>query len=172
MEEKKNLCINLGGGEETIDGFLNIDIVDLPSVDIVADISKGIPLPDNCVKKVRAFYILEHIPNTAAIMEELYRVCQPGARLKIKIPYFKSTAAFKDPTHTSFFTEKTFEYFDQDFIKDHRLPNYQKKYNFKLVKLTYNYYSRGTRFLPFAGLLRRFFWDVVKNIIVELEVMK
>ncbi len=95
MENKDNLRINLGGGEERIEGFTNIDIVDLPTVDIVADISKGIPLPDNSVVEVRASYILEHIPNTAALMEELYRVCKSDAKLNIKVPYFKSTAVLK-----------------------------------------------------------------------------
>ncbi len=157
---------------EKIDGFLNIDIVKLPSVDIVADITKGLPLANNSVIEIRADYILEHLPNTAKIMEELYRVCKPGAKIKIKVPYFKSTAAFKDPTHVSFFTERTFEYFDREFIEDQRLPEYKKNYNFKLIKLTYNYYTRGTKYLPFVGLLRRFFWDVVKSIVVELQAVK
>jgi predicted SAM-dependent methyltransferase len=167
-----NLKINLGGGEERIEGFLNIDIVELPTVDIVADITKGLPLPDNSVIEIRADYVLEHLPNTAKIMEELYRVCKPGAKLKIKVPYFKSTAAFKDPTHVSFFTERTFEYFDRAFIEAHKLPEYKKNFNFKLKKLTYNYYTRGTKYLPFVSLLRRFFWDIVKSIVVELEAVK
>jgi predicted SAM-dependent methyltransferase len=172
IQNSGNLKINLGGGEEKIDGFTNIDIVNLPTVDIVADINEGIPLPDNSVIEVRASYILEHIPNTVALMEELYRVCKDGARLNIKVPYFKSTAAFKDPTHTSFFTERTFEYFDRDFIDSHKLPEYKLKMNFKVMKLTYNYYTRGTKYLPFVGLLRRFWWDVVKSIVVDLKVVK
>jgi len=58
MEHKDNIRLNLGGGEEKINGFTNIDRVALPTVDIVADISKGIPLPDNSVVEVRADYIL------------------------------------------------------------------------------------------------------------------
>jgi predicted SAM-dependent methyltransferase len=172
MEQNKNLRINLGGGEEKIEGFLNIDIVELPTVDIVADISKGIPLPDNSVIEVRANYVLEHLANTVALMEELYRVCTHGARVRIRVPYFKSTAAFKDPTHVSFFTERTFEYFDRDYIENEKLPEYKLKLNFKMRKLTYNYYTRGARFIPFVGLARRFLWDIVKSIVVELEVVK
>jgi predicted SAM-dependent methyltransferase len=54
MEYKDNLRLQLGGGEERIEGYVNIDIVDLPTVDIVADISKGLPLPDNSVIEIRA----------------------------------------------------------------------------------------------------------------------
>jgi predicted SAM-dependent methyltransferase len=172
MEYKDNLRLQLGGGEERIEGYVNIDIVDLPTVDIVADISKGLPLPDNSVIEIRANYIMEHIADVTALMEEIYRVCKPGAKIKIRVPYFKSTAAFKDPTHVSFFTERTFEYFDRDFIDGHKLPEYKKKMNFKVRKFTYNYYTRGTKYLPFVGLLRRFLWDIVKSIVVELEAIK
>jgi hypothetical protein len=44
--------------------------------------------------------------------------------------------------------------------------------NFKVRKFTYNYYTRGTKYLPFVGLLRRFLWDIVKSIVVELEAIK
>jgi predicted SAM-dependent methyltransferase len=172
MEYKDNLRIQLGGGDDRKEGFVNIDILSLPSVDIVADINKGIPLPDNSVVEVLANYILEHIEDVPSLMEELYRVCKPNAKVVIKVPYFKSTAAFKDPTHVSFFTERTFEYFDRDFIENKKLPEYKLKMNFKVTKLTFNYYTRGTRFIPFVGLLRRFLWDIVKSIVVELRVVK
>lgn len=162
----------LGGGNEKREGFTNIDILKLPNVDIVADISKGIPLPDNSVDEIIAHYILSCLPNTVFIMEEMYRVCKNGARVEIKVPYLKSTAAFKDPTHVSFFTDRTFEYFDRSYIESGKLPEYNLKSNFKTVSLTYNYYTRGTRLIPFVGLLRRFFWDIVKSLVVELRVVK
>jgi hypothetical protein len=105
-------------------------------------------------------------------MQEIYRISKPGATLRIKVPYFKSTAAFKDPTHVSFFTERTFEYFDRDFVEEGTLPEYQLPMDFKVKHITYNYYTRGTKYLPFVGLLRRFCWDVVKSLVVELEVKK
>lgn len=170
--EKDNLRVQLGGGEDKKKGYINIDILDLPTVDIVADITKGIPLPDSSVIEVTADYLFEHIPDTVALMQELYRICKPGAKVRIKVPYFKSTAAFKDPTHVSFFTERTFEYFDPDFVDKGVLPEYKLTMNFKLRHLTYNYYTRGTKYLPGVSLIRRFFWDVVKSLVVELEVIK
>jgi SAM-dependent methyltransferase len=170
--EKDNLRIQLGGGETPKEGYTNIDILPLPEVDIVADITKGLPLPDNSVTEVSADYLFEHIPDTVLLMKELYRVCKPGARLRIKVPYFKSTAAFKDPTHVSFFTERTFEYFDARIIKKGALPEYQLNVDFRTESITFNYYTRGTKYLPFVGLLRRFCWDIVKSIVIELRVVK
>jgi len=169
---KEGKKINLGGGADNIEGYLNIDRVELPTVDIVADLESGIPLEPNSVAEVRAVNILEHLSNTVFIMEEIHRVCKPNARVVIKVPYFKSTAAFKDPTHCSFFSERTFEYFDRTNIEDGTLPEYKIKANFHIENITYNYYTRGTRFLPFAGILRRFLWDIVKTIVVELRVKK
>ncbi|MBA3789280.1 methyltransferase domain-containing protein [Patescibacteria group bacterium] len=170
--EKDAVRIQLGGGEIRKEGYLNIDILNLPTVDIVADITKGIPLPDNSVSEVRADYLFEHIPDTVALMKELYRICKPDAVLRIKVPYFKSTAAFKDPTHVSFFTERTFEYFDARYAEQGTLPEYQLNMDFRVTTLTYNYYTRGTKYLPFVGLLRRFCWDIVKSLVVELRVVK
>jgi SAM-dependent methyltransferase len=164
--------INLGGGSEKREGYINIDIVPLPEVDIVADLRQGIPLEDNSVDEMYSSNFLEHVPDTVKIMEEIWRVCKPGAKVMIKVPYFKSTAAFKDPTHCSFFTERTFEYFDRDLIASGKLPEYEVHADFKVEKIIFNYYTRGTRFLPFKVLFRRLFWDIVKTMAIELTVKK
>ncbi len=160
----------LGGGSKHKDGFTNIDILPLKEVDIVANLAEGIPLDDNSVDEVLAENILEHLPDTVFIMEEIWRVCKPTAKVVIKVPYFKSTAAFKDPTHIKFFTERTMEYFDRNFVG--RLPDNNYKCNFKTDKIIFNYYTRGTKYIPFVFLMRRFFWDIVKTIVFELTVIK
>jgi predicted SAM-dependent methyltransferase len=66
--------INLGGGPNRKEGFVNIDILPLPEVDIKADLNKGIPLPDNSVEEVTALSVLEHLEDTCFVMEEIYRV--------------------------------------------------------------------------------------------------
>jgi len=166
--------ISLGGGPIKKDGFLNIDILALPEVDIVADLNKGIPLPNNSINEVSALSILEHLDNTCFIMEEIYRVCQNGAKITITVPYFKSTAAVKDPTHKRFFSDRAFEYFDRSFIERGLLPDYNFKCNFKIEKITYKYYNpNGIRALIFNNhLFKRFFWDIIKTFTIELRVIK
>lgn len=161
--------INLGGGQHKKEGFTTIDIRTYPEVDIVADLEKGIPLPNDSVEEVLALSILEHINDTCFVMEEIYRVCKKDAVVTITVPYVKSTAAFKDPTHRRFFCEKTFEYFD----KRSRLPDYQLKCDFRVEKISYKYYTPWFRFVP--GVKRffaRFLWDIIKTITVELRVIK
>ena len=85
--------LNLGGGIDVKTGYTNVDLLDLPQVDLVCDVTKGIPLEDNSVNEVVANHFLEHIADTDALMNELYRVCKNGAIIKIKVPYFKSIGA-------------------------------------------------------------------------------
>lgn len=164
--------IQLGGGVAVKEGFTNIDILPLQGVDIVADLTKGIPLPDNSVDEVVAEHFIPHIPDVVFIMEEIHRVSKDGALVRIKVPYFKSHYACKDVTAKHFFTERTFEMFDRSYIERGLLAEYNIKCNMRMEKVTFNYVNRGTRFIPFVGLLRRFLWDIVRSIVVELRVVK
>lgn len=176
MENKniKKLKVSLGGGPNRKDGFINIDRMKLTEVDIVADLNKGIPLNDNYVDEVVALSILEHLDDTCFIMEEIYRICINNAKIIITVPYLKSTAAFKDPTHKRFFSERTFEYFDRSFIERGAIPDYSLKCNFKIVKISYKYYNpSGLRSLILNNrFFIRFFWDIIKTITIELRVIK
>jgi SAM-dependent methyltransferase len=55
--------------------------------------------------------VLEHVDDTLATMEEIHRVCAPGAKVHIIVPHFSSNGAFTDPTHKRFFSALTFDYF-------------------------------------------------------------
>mgnify|MGYP001562149018 FL=1 len=166
--------VNLGGGSHHEEGCINIDRLPYPGVDIVADLNKGIPLADNSVDELTAFSILEHLDDTVLSMEEIYRVCKKDAKVTITVPYLKSTAAFKDPTHKRFFSERTFEYFDKSFTGNSLLPDYDLKCNLKIERISYKYYNpSGIRALLFNNrFFIRFFWDIIKTFTVELRVIK
>lgn len=161
--------LNLGGGSSKLDGFINIDILALPGVDIVADLNRGIPLKDNCVQEVVAFHILEHLSDTVHIMEELYRVCAPQAVIRIKVPYYTSIGSFKDPTHIRFFTEKTFEYFSN---QNHNLPKYMIKAKFDVKKINYIWFNPIFGLPIWRNFLRRYLWNIARTMYVELGVLK
>ena len=168
-----NVKIDLGAGADKRPGYLGVDQLDLPGVDIVCNLSEGIPLQDNSVEAVSSSHFLEHIADTVGLMEEIYRVCKPNALVEIKVPYFTSIGAFKDPTHVSFFTERTWEYFDVSYTDSKRLPSYLLKCNFKLEHVAYIWHRRWYRFLPFKRtLLLPHFWNIAKTMYVRLRVIK
>ncbi len=165
--------LNLGGGNDRIPGYANIDILALPQVDIVCDLARGIPLPDNTIEEIYTTHFLEHLPDTVFMMKEIYRVCKPNAIVKIKVPYFKSVGAFKDPTHKSFFTERTFEYFNRATIDRHELPEYNLGVNFATEKIAYVWAAPWIRFLPGKKMFfLKYFWNIARSIYYELRVIK
>jgi len=165
--------INLGGGNTKREGYVNVDIIPFPNVDVVCDISKGLPFKENSVEAVYASHFLEHIENLPKLMEEIYRVCKPEAVIEIKCPYFKSNGAFKDPTHVTFITEQTFDYFDPKQIESGKLPDYKFKCKIKIDKMAYLWSSQWLRFVPFKkAFFLKHFWNVARSIYFRLIVIK
>jgi len=164
--------LNLGGGQKVIPGYVNLDIVPFPEVDIVCDLNRTLPLKNNSVDEVVAYHVLEHLNNTVQIFEELHRVCNNRALIKMKSPYYNSIGAFKDPTHKSFFTEETFFYLSQKERAEKGLPDYGLNFDFRIKHIGYIWSHNLIGILPFKHFLKRHFWNVARTIYVELKVVK
>jgi SAM-dependent methyltransferase len=83
-----------------------------------------IPFADNFFDSVSAYDFLEHVPrimptadgrSTRApfieLMNEIWRVLQPGGLFYGQTPGYPHQAAFQDPTHVNFITHDTHHYF-------------------------------------------------------------
>jgi SAM-dependent methyltransferase len=104
--------LNLGCTDRLLKDYINVDIVDLPGVDVVTDLSKAPwPWEPNTVSHVFAHDVIEHLPNKILTMNELWRVLEPGGQADILVPSTDGQAAFADPTHVSFWNSKSFQYF-------------------------------------------------------------
>jgi len=114
VELKKidNLRVDLGCGRAKDPDKIGIDWEDYGQ-EIVWDITKGIPLPDNSCIEIKAHSILEHLypDDVIFVMKECHRVLKKGGVFNIVVPYAGSEGSFRDPTHKSFWTESTFDYF-------------------------------------------------------------
>jgi len=104
--------INLGCSDRTLSGYENVDIVPGPGVDVVADLRETWPWEDSSVEEVVAWDIIEHLPDKIHTMNELWRVLVPGGLAKIEVPTTDGTGAFQDPTHVSFWNERSFLYYE------------------------------------------------------------
>jgi glycosyltransferase involved in cell wall biosynthesis len=109
------LALDMGAAHGKPEGYIGVDQYDGPGVDIVADISKGIDLPDNSVGVIRAVDFLEHIPDKVAVFNEMYRVLAHGGIILSMTPSTDGRGAFQDPTHVSFYNENSFWYFTDEF---------------------------------------------------------
>lgn len=114
-----NKKLNVGCGRNVIDGWINLDRIALPGVDVVADIDScaehPLPIPDNHVDEFLLSHVLEHLHNPLPLMQELHRIAVPDALAVVRIPYGSSDDAFEDPTHVRQYFHNSFGYFSQPF---------------------------------------------------------
>jgi glycosyltransferase involved in cell wall biosynthesis len=105
------LALDLGAAHNKHPQYLGVDQYAREGVDIVADVTKGLDLPDNSVGVIRAKDFLEHIPDKIALFNELYRVLAHGGLLLSLTPSSDGRGAFQDPTHVAYYNENSFWYF-------------------------------------------------------------
>ncbi len=129
--------MNLGCGSEILEGYVNVDISPLEGVDVTCDLSRfPWPFDDEMFDEVRGKDILEHLPDTVKVMEEIHRITRPGGRVVLSVPYWNSFEAVTDPTHVRQFNEYTFEFFDPGKWRYQRRPYYSTA-RFSIVRLGY-----------------------------------
>jgi len=108
----ERVVVELGCGAKKQPGRIGVDAVDLPGVDVVADLEDGLPfLPDASVDEVHAEHVFEHLENFEGMMREVCRVLKPGGTCRVRVPHFSNPYAYSDPTHRRTFGLYTFEYF-------------------------------------------------------------
>lgn len=112
--------LNLGSGNAPRNGFLNIDRRQLPTVDIVRDVLRGLPFADDSVGHIYSENFLEHLPQTEIIwmFNEMWRVLEPGRSMQHLIPQAGTALFFQDPTHTAHFSVETFTYFELNHVRN------------------------------------------------------
>jgi len=145
-----NIILDLGCGKnKRHKEAIGLDIVGKPTTD--ADIIwnggfERIPFPDNSCRLVMAHDFIEHIPHvvwienngvpkrlqpTVFLFNEVYRVLRDGGLFEIGVPV-EDTARFQDPTHSSIWNYKTFDYFSNSYEGFKEV--YSHKSNFKLIR--------------------------------------
>lgn len=104
--------LDVGCGSTKIDGFIGMDHLSLPGVDIVHDLNE-IPWPfeDNSVKKIVFCHSLSHLENISSIMIECSRLLVPGGILEILAPHYSSDNYKTDPTHKMSLGVRSMNYF-------------------------------------------------------------
>jgi len=157
IKKSGGILLDIGGGEHPQKGFVNMDIRDLDTVDVVHDFEEfPWPLPDESCLRAIASHVVEHI-NPAKFgmikfMDEIWRVLKFDGQLMISTPYAGSKGYWQDPTHMNPCNEITFAYFDPLAVTAYGDGTLYKIYKPKPWRIT-----------------ERFFWDVAGNMEIVLE---
>lgn len=109
--------INLGCGHFPKKGYVNVDKVKNPNVDVVWDL-ENIPYPfqNDSADEIYAEHVLEHLNNPIDVIKECHRILKPNGRLLIKVPHF--TRGFTCADHKRGF-DVTFFYEFSPTYKEH-----------------------------------------------------
>lgn len=129
------VIIELGCGQKKKEGRIGIDKLDLPNVDIVADIEDGLPfLPDNSVDEIHSRSVLPHIQNFENLMREIVRVLKNDGTAHIFVPHFSNPYYYSDYTHKRFFGLYTFYYFvDSKHQLRRKVPNFYTEIRINII---------------------------------------
>ncbi len=111
--------LHLGCGRKILQDWINVDVMPGEGVDVVADLNDcgktPLPFENDSVDEFLGSHLLEHIPNSLALMQELHRIAKPGARAEFRLPYGSSDDASEDPTHVRLYFLNSFGYFSQPY---------------------------------------------------------
>jgi hypothetical protein len=153
--------LNLGCGNRKLDGWVNCDIagdydnwLDLNAPDWAMQVGNGV------AEEVLLDQVLEHLPNTCLVMENIYCVLKPGGICTVRVPFAGSYAAWNDPTHTNHFTPATFKYFERGHDAQHYVGVAFSKVETKWIDATDTPAARLRNLLPFRDMLCWFLWSM------------
>lgn len=111
------LKLDLGCGDNKMEGHIGMDFVDYKGVDIVHDARiTPFPIPDEVFTLLSSSHFLEHIPREnrtfIKVMDECWRILKFDGQFRIAVPFGGSTMFWADPTHINGIVPQTFHYFD------------------------------------------------------------
>jgi len=150
------LRLEIGGGVIPKEGFVNVDYMDHPNVDIQIDLNnERIPLTDSSIDEIYSNHCLEHLqPGYNGFLhciEEMWRVSKPNAPWYIRVPYFNSHHTLANPFHSNnIFNEYTFYYFSDEhknqycsnvFIRKGSCFEYDFKATLVIDKIDYEFFN-------------------------------
>jgi hypothetical protein len=94
--------IDLGCGPNKKEGFVGVDVINFPGVDVVLDAGKQPwPWENDSVEEIHSSHFIEHLDADERVhcVNEMYRVLKTGAKATIIVPHWASSRAYGDLTH-------------------------------------------------------------------------
>ena len=110
--------LNLGCGSRKLEGFLNVDNAPHCDPDLLLDLEQlPWPFESGSASEIVLSHVLEHLGQSPAvylgIVREIYRVCAPGALVRIAVPHPRHDDFITDPTHVRPITVQGLEMFSK-----------------------------------------------------------
>jgi len=163
--------LDLGCGTSKTRGAIGIDIIPITGVDAVVDLRRyPYPFPSNTFSEIYILDVIEHLPDTIRVMEELYRIALPEALIYVRVVNWNHRYSAMDPTHLGLFTENSF-----DFFGKRKGRSYYTHARFAVEKVEYIYDARARRWLRSERLMKsasNYLCNVLQGLIFTLRAIK
>lgn len=158
--------LNLGCGKRILGGYVNVDIVPGEGVDVVADLNKRFPFPDDHAYFILATDFLEHVEDPIFCMKEIHRILKPGGIVEITIPYYNSANAYS-LHHKTIFRPDWYKLFLKERGNKNSLDSWDYP-AFELLDHTHKPTKRG-RFFPFKVFLSYMIGEIIQSTTTRLQ---
>lgn len=97
--------LDVGCGSAKHEGAVGLDISADTDADVVHDLDVfPYPFADRSFDQILMQDVIEHVAEPVRVIDELHRICRPGARIHLRTPHFSSVLAYSDPTHRHYFS--------------------------------------------------------------------
>lgn len=106
--------LNIMCGLRPIPGYVNIDMQNLPGVNLqyyIDPYHPSLPWPDSSVECIYWNNGPEHILDINALIQELWRISKNGATWYLLTPGYRDRNSYIDPTHYSHWTSNTLDFY-------------------------------------------------------------
>ncbi len=137
LRQGKPIILELGCGQKKTEGAITVDKINLPNVDIVADLEEGLDfLPDTSIDEIHCRSVLEHIDNFEKLIRAIVRVLKADGKASVFVPHFSNPYFYSDYTHKRHFGLYSFYYFveSQKQLK-RKVPNFYNDIRIEILKL-------------------------------------
>jgi SAM-dependent methyltransferase len=112
LAENRPIRLELGSGQRKRAGCYALDHIEMPGIDVAADLNKPLDLlPNDCCEYIYSQHVLEHINEFLPLMREIHRITKPDGTIEIVVPHFSNVYGFSDPTHVRLFGLYSMNYF-------------------------------------------------------------
>ena len=149
LRQLKEASLELGcGPRKRHPEAFGVDAMDYAGVDFVGDVFEVLEqIPNSSIRAVYSYHFFEHIGDIDRLMDLLSRVMSPEGHLHVVVPHFSNPYYYSDYTHQSLFGLYSFSYLARDRIHRRKVPTYNHKISFELLKASLVFKSTP----PFYG---------------------
>jgi len=150
IEEHDMKKLNMGCGRDIREGWVNLDMRSVPGVDVIHDLNMTpLPFKDEAFNYILADNVLEHLLHYEAIVEDCYRILEPGGLLEIRVPY--GITGLRSTYHLRMFDMNTLRCFCLSEKARAVSRGYQESPRFEMVRI------KAIRHLPLKWHLDHYF---------------